>query len=198
MPSSTANPSESGGLGSSTALGVVALSPRVLPFATAKLALVFDEVVTHVALLARAVGVELGSLVLAPEVVRGANAGVGFGGTLTVVLGIAGAASTSDRSASVRWSSASSFGTKRIAEAVSPVDACLSEMSVEASLTGDGGEITRDSLGDVDELEVDEEELERHVPRVAKAADREVDGLVDKACGDERVGGARRMAYHDP
>ena len=64
------------------------------------------------------------------------------------------------------------------------VDVCLSEMSIESSLSGHGREVDGGAHGDVDELKVDEEELEGHVPREAKTTYGEVDGLVDEARGE--------------
>ena len=126
MPSSSANPSDKGGGLLSGACGRVgARAPRVVGrLATPELPLVVDKMVAHVALLARAVGVELGRLVVPSKVVRSADAGRGVGGAFAVV-GLA--LSTSVRRASVKCRSASPFGTKRLAESVGPVKISLSK-----------------------------------------------------------------------
>ena len=62
------------------------------------------------------------------------------------------------------------------------VDVCLSEMSIESSLSGHGREVDGGAHGDVDELEVNEEELEGHVPREAEPPDGDVDGLMTDSC----------------
>ena len=160
-----------------------------------ELTFVVDEVVAHVALLAGAVGVELGRLVVASEVVRSADAGRGIGGALAVE-GLA--LSTSFNSASVKCRRASPFGTKRLSEAYGAVEVGLGEESVEPPLRSDHGEVDGSPLRDVDELEVEEKKFEAHHPSEAQASDREVDGLMNEARSDEGVGSSRGMTHHDP
>ena len=145
------------------------------------------------ALLAHAVLVELARLVVTGEVEGGANGRAGIGRTFDIPE-----VRPPGPRATVRVERAwTPFFTKRPTESTGPIDARLGQMGVEPTLSGDGSQVDRRPLRDVDELEVDDEELERHHVREAEDAASVIDRLVDEAGDDESGRGSGSVADED-